>query len=165
MPILTQSGRVAIAEALSLRPLHLAWGSGDGSWVTPPPENTDAISLQAEVGRRTVTAVEYVVPVTNPGDPAEIELPTGRFNPAGTGVKTNHLLLTTNFEFTDAVGAQIRELAIFSGTIVVTGLPPGQQYFLPAQVLSPGRLVHIEHVPPIFRSAVTCETFKLVITI
>lgn len=165
MPILTQSGRVAIAEAISLRPLHLAWGSGDGAWLVPPAENNDATALQAEVGRRTVTTVEYVVPVLDEEDPAEIEISTGRFNLAAPGVKTNHLLLTTSFDFVDAVGAQIRELAIFAGTTLVAGLPPGQQYFTPAQVLEPGRLVYIEHIPPIFRSSVTRETFKLVITI
>lgn len=165
MSILTESGRKAIAHALSLRPLHMAWGSGDGAWVSPPAENASATALQAEVGRRTVTSVEYLVEVTNPGDSAEISVPTGRFNLAGAGVKTNHLLITVNFDFADAVGAQIREVALFAGSVMQAGLPGGQQYFIPAQVTDPGTLVHIEHIEPIFRSAVTSETIKLVITI
>ncbi|MBC6685711.1 hypothetical protein H9I48_00295 [Wolbachia pipientis] len=32
MSILTQTGRAAIAASIKEQPIHLAWGSGDGSW-------------------------------------------------------------------------------------------------------------------------------------
>ena len=99
MPILTKSGRVALAESLALRPIHLAWGTGDGSWTTPPSEDTEATALQNEVGRRLVNEVAYCTQVVDPEDPAEIELPTGRFNRSVT--PTNHLLIVTNFDFAD----------------------------------------------------------------
>ena len=162
MPILTKSGRVAIAESLAARALHLAWGTGDGDWITPPAESLDRTALQAEIGRRAASEVSYVVPVTNPASPAQIELPTGRFNRSVT--PTSNLLVTANFDFADASSAVIREIAIFSNTQVVAGLPAGQSYFLPAQVSSPGRMVHLENIAPIFRSPAIRESFEIVIT-
>lgn len=162
MPILTKSGRVAIAESLALRPLHLAWGTGNGSWTTPPSENAEQTALQNEVGRRLINEVTFAVQVTNPLDPAEIELPTGRFNRSGT--PTNNLLIVTNFDFADASSSVIRELGLFAGTTVIGGLPAGQRYFLPAEVATPGRLVHLENITPIFRSPAIRESCEIVIT-
>lgn len=162
MPIFAKSGRIVIAESIALRPLHIAWGTGDGSWITPPAENPDATALLAEVGRRVASEVGYVTPVTDAGLPAEIELPTGRFNRSAT--PTNHLLVTANFDFADASGSVIREVAVFAGTQVDGALPPGQSYFTPAQVTNPGRLVHIENIEPIFRSPAVRESFEIVIT-
>lgn len=162
MPILTKSGRVVIAESIAARPVHLAWGTGDGAWLTPPSENPDATALMAEVGRRVASEVSYAVPVTNPGDPAEIELPTGRFNRSAT--PTNHLLIVANFDFADASSSVIREVGVFSNTQIIDGLPPGQRYFTPAQVASPGRLLHLENLQPIFRSPAIRESFEIVIT-
>ena len=51
MATLPMSGRAAIASAISKRPLHVAWGSGDGAWLVPPPENSTATALQSELGR------------------------------------------------------------------------------------------------------------------
>lgn len=162
MPILTKSGRVALAESLALRPLHLAWGTGDGSWTTPPAENADQTALQNEVGRRLVNEIAFAVAVLNPLDPAEIELPTGRFNRSVT--PTNNLLIVTNFDFADASSSVIRELGLFAGSTVVGGLPAGQKYFLPAEVATPGRLVHLENITPIFRSPAIRESCEIVIT-
>lgn len=162
MPILTKSGRVAIAESIAARAVHLAWGTGDGGWITPPSEDPDQTALRVEVGRRVASEVAYAVPVTNPGDPAEIELPTGRFNRSAT--PTNHLLVAANFQFADAPSSVIREIAIFSNTTLVGGLPVGQQYFAPADVSDPGRMVHLENIAPIFRSPAIRESFEIVIT-
>lgn len=162
MPILTKSGRVVIAESIAARAVHLAWGVGDGVWTVPPSEDPDATALQAEVGRRVASEVTYAVPVTNPLDPAEIELPTGRFNRSVT--PTNHLLVSASFDFADAPSSVIREIAIFSNTQVNGGLPPGQEYFLPADIASPGRMLHLENIAPIFRSPAIRESFEIVIT-
>lgn len=158
MPILTKSGRVVIAESISLRALHLAWGTGDGAWLTPPAEAADATALMAEVGRRTATEVAFVVP-----DPVgDIILPTGRYTRSLTA--TNHLYVRTAFEFGDAQSAVIREVGLFSGSVTDGALPPGQTYFTPAQVTSPGRLLHLEYIEPIFRSPAIRESFEQVIT-
>ncbi len=162
MPILTKSGRVVIAESIAARPLHLAWGTGDGAWIEPPSENPDAIALMNEVGRRVASEVSYATQVTTPGSPAEIELPTGRFNRSAT--PTNHLLIVVNFDFADAQSSEIREVGVFSNTTLIGGLPPGQQYFSPAELATPGRLLHLENIAPIFRSPAIRESFEIVIT-
>lgn len=158
MPILTNSGRVVIAESIAARPIHLAWGSGDGAWITPPSENLAAVSLQNEVGRRTASEVGYVVP----NEAGEIITPTGRFSRSLT--PTNHLLVVTNFEFADSSSSVIREIAVFVGSTMIGGLPGGQEYFLPAQVATPGRMLHIENIAPIFRSPAIRENFEVVVT-
>lgn len=158
MPILTNSGRVAIAEALKLRPLHVAWGEGDGTWVTPPAENSEATALQAEVGRRVASEVAFVVP----DEDGDIVVTTGTFSRSVT--PTNHLLVVVNFAFADASSSVIREVALFAGTVVDAGLPPGQEYFLPANITAPGRLVHLENIAPIFRSPAIRESFQVVLT-
>ena len=159
MPILTQDGRIAIAKSLAEQPLHLAWGDGDGLWTTTvPPEDTEATELMNELGRRTVTQVGYVVPDVN----GTIELPTGKFSLSAT--PTNHLYLSTQFEFSDASSSVIREIGVCVGSQMVGGLPVGQTYFAPAQVADPGLLMHVEHFQPIYRSPAIRESFEIVIT-
>lgn len=158
MAILASSGRIVIAESIGIRDLHLAWGQGDGAWVTPPAENSEAVALQSEVGRRTVTQVRYV----NPDPGGAIVLPSGNFTVSAT--PTRHLLLSIQFDFADSSSAVIREIGVFAGTVMVGGLPSGQQYFLPADVADPGRLLHIENIEPIYRSSAIRESFEIVIT-
>lgn len=158
MPILTKSGRVVIAESIAVRPLHLAWGAGDGAWITPPAEDVNATALEDEVGRRTATEVAYVV-----ADVAgDIVLPTGTFSRSLT--PTNNLYVRTAFDFADASSSVIREIGIFVGSTMVGGLPGGQQYFIPAEVATPGRLLHTENLGPIYRSPAIRESFEVVIT-
>lgn len=158
MPILTKSGRIVIAESIAERPLHLAWGLGDGAWTSPPSEDPDAVELQDEIGRRVADQVSYVVP-----DPVGlIVLPTGRFSLSVS--PTNHLLVTFRFDFLEAQGSVVREIGVFAGTVVNTGLPPGQEYFTPAQIQAPGRLLHLENLSPIFRSPAVRESFEIVIS-
>lgn len=158
MAVLAKSGRVVIAESISTRTIQAAWGTGDGAWTTPPAENVDDIGLINEIGRHSATVVAFVVPDVV----GDIVLPTGTFSLSGT--PTNHLYVKTNFDFADGAGQVIREMALFVGGTVVTGLPPGQVYFSPAEVLTPGRLLHLEHFEPIFRSPAIRESFEVVIT-
>lgn len=158
MPILTKSGRVVIAESIAVRPIHLAWGTGDGAWMMPPPENADATTLINEVGRRVATEVAYVLP----DEAGEIVLPNGTF--ARSVTPTKNLYVRVAFEFNEAPSSVIREIALFSNTAVASGLPPGQQYFTPAQVSSPGRMLHLENIAPIYRSPAIRESFEVVIT-
>lgn len=158
MPILTQSGRIVIAESIAGRPIHLAWGTGDGTWTTPPSESSAAVALLNEIGRRTATEVGFATP--NPD--GEIVLPTGNFSRSLT--PTNHLLVNVNFDFSDAPSAQIREVGLFVGSTMKPGLPSGQRYFLPSDIATPGRLLHLENLAPIFRSPAVREYFSFVIT-
>lgn len=160
MAILTNSGRVAIANAITSLPLHFAWGAGDGTWLTPPSESPAATALVAEIGRRTVTSWAYVVP--NPSGP--ISVTTGTFSLSPGNAPTRHVWLKADFSFTDAPSAVIRELAVFSDTTLVSGLPGGQAYFAPSEVQDPGHLLYLENIVPIFRSPLTQENFEAVIS-
>lgn len=161
MAILTNSGRVAMAESIKSRAIHLAWGSGSTGWdTTPVPESTDDAALVAEVGRRLATSVRFCVP-----DPAgEIVVPTGRFREVAEGEKSRHLYMRFNFDFTDAPTAEIREVAVFVGTVTDSGLPPGQMYFEPADVIDPGVLLVIERTPKFDRSPSVRQSFEFVVT-
>ncbi len=158
MPILTKSGRVCIAESLALRAIHLAWGTGDGAWMSPPSEDPNATALIAEVGRRTVDTIGFAVP----DDAGDIVLPTGTFSVSGT--PTNNLLIEVEFDFLDAQSSVIREFGLFVGSTMVGGLPGGQRYFAPGDVATPGRLLHLENIAPIYRSPAIRESFQVVIT-
>lgn len=158
MPTLTKSGRVVIAESIALRAVHLAWGLGDGEWNMPPNEDIVATGLMAEIGRRTASIVGFVVSDPN----GSINLPSGRFSVSQT--PTNQMLVETNFEFEDSQSSVIREVGVFVGTVVAAGLPAGQRYFTPDQVDSPGRLLHLENITPIFRSPAVRENFQIVVT-
>lgn len=160
MAILTTSGRVALAMSVANEAIHLAWGSGNPAWDdTPVAESITETALVAEVGRRIATSVRYCTPDAE----GEIIVPNGRFTESAT--PTNHLFLRFNFDFTDAPTASIREIGIFIGTVVNTGLPPGQLYFLPAELQSPGTLLALERIPKITRSAAVRQSFEFVLTI
>lgn len=160
MPILTQSGRVVLAESIQLRAVHVAWGIGDGAWgSTPPSESPSATTLISELARRTANEVTFVVE-----DAAgDIVLPDGT-KWLRSVTPTNNLFVSVEFDFTDAPGSVIREFGVFVGSTVVGGLPAGQRYFLPAQVATPGRLLHLENTAPIFRSPAIRESFQTVVT-
>lgn len=156
---LQDPGRVAVAIALKAMPMHLAWGNGLPAWdATPEAEPTDAAALVAEVGRRKVTSVEYVTP-----DAAgAIVMPGGeRF--AVSATPTPWLYVRTVFDFADADGQTIREVGLFVGGTTDPGLPPGQHYFTPAQVTSPGRLYLLDRGERIERSGTTYQAFDYVL--
>ena len=160
MAILVSKGREVIAESLAARTMHLAWGSGDGSWITPPSESSGATALLNEIGRRLPTIVGYVVPDVA----GAIVLPDGRKYTI-SGTPTNNLYLTFNFDYLDAPSSVIREVGVFVGGTVVSGLPGGQKYFTLAQVATPGKLLYLENYAPIFRNPSKQENFDIVITI
>lgn len=157
--ILVDSARVAMAEAIMSRTIHLAWGSGDPSWdVTPVPDSTSETQLVAEIGRRTVTSAQYCYE-----DPVgSIQVPTGTFSPSLTA--TSSIYLRFNFDFSDSPLATIRELGVFSGTVTNPSLPSGQMYFLPSDVASPGRLLVAERITAFTRSANVRQAFEFVIS-
>ena len=146
--------------AVSNEPIHLAWGSGDPDWdTTPVAESITETALVNEVGRRAATSVSYC----EPDEAGEIIVPNGRF--AESATPTNHLFLRFNFDFADAPLASIREIGIFIGTTINAGLPPGQLYFLPADLLTPGTLLALERIPKITRSTAVRQSFEFVLII
>lgn len=158
MAILTDSGRAAAAAAINAQPLHMAWGSGDPLWDdTPFPEPADATELVNEVGRRRVTQAMFCLPDEQGG----LIVPTGRFT--ASSVPTKYLYLRFAFDFTDAEASTIREIAIFSGTTAVPGVPEGQDYLVPSDIADPGLMVVLERIPALVRSASVRQQFEFVI--
>jgi hypothetical protein len=157
--VLTTSGRIAIATAIKARTAHLAWGSGSAGWGnTPPDPPGNSTALVAEIARRKANQVEYCVANNN----GSIVVPEGKFNISAT--PTNNLYFKFQFDFADAVGSTIREMAIFLDTVLAAGVPEGQFYLLPAQVAQPGTMLVIERRAPIVRAATTRQLFEFVVT-
>lgn len=139
--------------------IFLAWGTGDGSWTTPPPEDADALGLQSEIGRRKPLTIDYVLPDSN-GDIYIVG--AGRFSVSAT--PTNQILVTTRFDYDDALGETIREFGLFIGTVVDPLLPIGQYYFTPDQLIEVGTMFHVEHVEAFDRETGVRETMKTLVT-
>lgn len=159
MAILTNTGRVAMAKAIASRPIHGAWGTGGAEWgVTPPPESTDSTALVAEVGRREAAEVGFALPDEN----GEIIVSNGRFTRSAT--PTRYLYISLKYDFNDAPDKVIRELGVFVDSEFAAGLPAGQKYFTPEQVVDGGILLHLEHRQPLYRNNATRESFDIVIT-
>lgn len=171
MAILTNSGRAAMAKALAARPLHFAWGGGATSWdITVPHESLDATSLVSEIGRRSATSVQFVVPA----DEGEIEVPLFNDQTGGNVTKRFHIVADPSpylymrfiFDFTDAPAAIIREVAIFTDTVVNPALPAGQKYFSPADIVDTGKMLALENLlQEIFRTPNSRQSFEFVLTI
>ena len=170
---LTKTGRAAIALALSARPIHLAWGSGNPEWDAEEadlPSLVNATALVNELGRRTPATIGFV----EPDDEGDIVIPvaTGaggevqeaRYNSV-TG-PSPYLYVRTNYNFEDASNAVIREIGVFMDTELKEDLPPGQRYFTPDNLKSPGLLVAAQIiVPPINRSPSVRQTIEFVLPI
>jgi hypothetical protein len=179
MAILTQSGRTAMAAALATRPIHLAWGTGDPEWDKPAWERDPAdviasiestldTALVNEIGRRTLTLWQFVIEDENGAITVnDVDDPTIKktFSPSPNNEPTNHLYLLFNFDFLDAPSATIREIGIFLNTVTDPDLPPGQRYFTPDQIVDPGILLALEHLPFFNRQPSVRQTFEQVITI
>ncbi len=159
MAVLQDSGRIVLARAVAAQAIHLAWGRGSPAWdAAPQPEPTDATALVDEIGRRAVTQLGYVVP-DNEG---EIELPSGARYTAVAG-PTRWLYVRFTFNFGDAAGEPIRELAIFVGTQAAAGVPAGQRYLTPAEVANHGDLYALERLPKFTRNGDVRQVFDYVL--
>lgn len=172
---LTHTGRAAIALALSKRPLHLAWGSGDAAWDAPDaaiPSLIDATALAHELGRRTPNKIGFVTP-DEAGDiiipvsaGAEGAVQEARYRLVADGSPTPFLYVQTHYNYADASNAVIREMGVFMDTELVDGLPEGQRYFTPAELKNPGLLLAAQIIlPPINRSPSVRQTVEFVLPI
>lgn len=152
---LTKTGRAAMALAISLRPLSIAWGTGNPDWDEPDaelPSIINSTSLVNEVGRRLPTTVGFVEPDEN----GDIIMAKGR------GIDdtvqearyrrvegpTPYLYVQAGYEFQDASNSIIREIGVFMDSVMIEGLPPGQRYFLPSEIAKPGLLLAAQIFKP-----------------
>lgn len=158
MPAKQLDGRIATAELVAGRPIHLAWGTGNPVWDTfPEPEPVNANGLVAEIGRRTATQVGFVVP----DEHGSIETPQGNFILSTT--PTRWLYVRVVFAFGDAPDANIRELGVFIDTQPIDDLPAGLRYFTPDQLASPGRLYLLDRSQNFERSGSVRAAFEYVL--
>ena len=159
MMILQDAGRIALAQAFAARTLHIAIGAGLPAWdAAPEPPGSDQTTLVAEVGRRLVTDIRFVVP-----DPdGSISMPSGnRYNFSDT--PTAWLLLQATFDYAEAQGEQVREMGLFLDGATDPALPPGQYFFTPSQVTQPGGLYALERRAVETRSGERQSVERLVI--
>lgn len=158
--ILTESGREAVAAAINNQAIHLAWGTGDVSWdASKPTEAVGATTLLAEVGRRKLTQSMFCSPKTD----GEIIVSQGRFTASLNNAPTKYLYLRFAYDFTDATGQSIRELGVFVGATVKTGVPAGTDYLTPSQIDQPGRLLVLEYIDKLARTSQIRQQFEFVI--
>lgn len=157
MPAKQLDGRILNAELIASLPIHIAWGTGNPSWDTnPETEPNNATALVAEVGRRQATQVAYVVE-----DPqGSIETPQGNFSLSET--PTRHVYVRVIFAFNEAASDHIRELGVFVGTQTSPGLPAGQRYFTPSQIVNPGRLYLLDRSQSFQRNGAVRPAFEYV---
>lgn len=170
---LTKTGRAAIARAIAERPLHLAWGSGDPAWDDADaelPSQVNATALVNEVGRRVVSSVGFVLP----DDEGNIVIPVGigadgdvqEARYTSVPGPTPYIYIRVNYNFADASNVTIREFGLFMDTVVMPDLPPGQRYFVPAELESPGLLLAAQIVvPSIQRSPAVRQSIEFVLPI
>jgi hypothetical protein len=169
MAILTLSGRVAMCAAMANETIHLAWGTGDPAWDEElPPGGVDQSALVNEIGRRLPTLIQFVTPDPDGGISVFDADDSGeetRFSPSPDNAPTNHLYVMTNFDFTDGLGATIRELGVFIGTKTDPELPPGQRYFTPDQIVDPGIMLAFENRPAAVRYQGVRQVYEFVVTV
>ncbi len=171
---LTHSGRAAIAKAMSLRPLHLAWGTGDPAWDAPDaalPSLVESTLLVNEVGRRTPSSIGFVTP-DEAGDiipvsaGAEGAVQEARYRLATDGQPTPFLYVQVHYNYAGASNVVIREMGLFMDTEFADGLPEGQRYFMPAEITNPGLLLAAQIIlPPINRSPSVRQTVEFVLPV
>ena len=141
MGIITDSGRAAVALAVKEQPLYLAWGTGGEGWDNErPAEDEQSTGLVAEVGRKALFRSLFVLP----DEQGEISI-SEESRYAVSVEPTKYLYVEFEFDFKDGAGETIREVGVFMGGEIVSGLPPAQSYFVPSEVLDPGTLLMLEH--------------------
>lgn len=138
--VLVNDGRVLMAEALQPLPCLFGLGTGNRAWDSenPEPINLDANQLIAPLGYKKAHAVHFVTPVTDPAEPADIVLNTGRYRISST--PTRYLNYVLKMDYTDVVN-EVREYHLYCNPTLQAGLPIGQTWFTPEQVENVGRLL------------------------
>lgn len=126
--------------------IHLAWGNGDPSWSAGPPDVTgDETALEAEIGRRRATEVAYVV--RDGGGDIDVG-PYGVFSRSPGNAPTGIVFCRFEFDLSDAVGEDIKEVGIFVNTVIGAEVDPGQDYITPAEYTNPGTLFTLANLSP-----------------
>jgi hypothetical protein len=160
MSIFVQSASAAVAKAVKVAGVWVAWGNGDRAWDTVPvAEPVDATALVAEIGRRQAQVIEFVLPDVA----GSIVVPQGAYSIST--VPTQCLYVRCNFANSDAVGQEIREAGVLIGAVPKAGLQVGQDYFRPADIQDVGVLLMLERFAKITRSVDFSVSLEFVMTL
>lgn len=180
----TDTGRSAFLEMMIERPLHLAWGSGDPAWDDDSDKKHlqeplyHKTALENELGRRPISGYFFVTP-----DPDgsilipinELEVPEEGIPEEGfseqeveryaiSETPTPYVHVEAKFDYTDARGQVIRELAIFMNGVPKDDVPKGQLYLTPNDLATTGRLLHVKRlVKPVQRSGSDRHAYEFII--
>ncbi|MDG3575972.1 hypothetical protein P7F60_06225 [Rhizobium sp. YJ-22] len=114
----------------------------------PEPDLTTQV-LVDEVGRVPVSSVQFILPFAEANDAGAPFVVIEGAKYALSATPTRMLLFSAVLNATDGVGDPIREYALFSGCAVDAGLPPGQTYFEPADIVTSGACVIAKHRSPV----------------
>ncbi|WP_315743099.1 hypothetical protein [Bradyrhizobium sp. SZCCHNR1075] len=126
---------------------------------TTPLGASDA-ALVDEVGRRIASSVEFVVPDPN----GNLYTPGGE-RWSVSPVATRYLYVATQFDFLEASTETIREVGIFVDSVRAEGVPEGQLYLTPDQVVDPGYLLLLDRFAGKVRSPSERLGFSYVLVI
>jgi len=160
MAIFTDISSAAVAFAIKAGALHVAWGRGLIAWDTTPVDPLpSAVALVDEVGRRAVSLVEFCIPDVA----GAIIVANGRFFYFNYENRYLHVIAT--FDNADAVGEDIREAAVYVGTVVDPLVPPSQYYFQQADLDSAGVLLLLERFSKITRTVDFSTSLEFVMTL
>lgn len=160
MAIFVSDAPAAVALAIKETGVWVAWGGGDPGWdAVPVAEPVNATALINEIGRRRSQVLEFCEP--NPA--GDIIVPQGAF--AISSTPQRNLYVRCNFANTDAVGVDLREGAVFIGTVLAGGIPVGQEYFLPGDIVGSGKMLMLERFAKITRSVDFGVSLEFVMTL
>lgn len=162
MALLTNTGKLVLAEVFKNKQYWCAWGTGDPSWdgsgvsgaAHAPTVNDTA--LVNEIGRRIISNAEYCTPDAN----GDIVVPSGTYSASQS--RTRYVHLRFNFSLLDSPEATIREVGVFANAVIANGAP---SYITPSYVTSPGDLVAVERFDAVVLQDTPRRVFDFVITI
>ncbi len=115
-------------------------------------------SLLKELGRRIPLLKQYVTPDEN----GDIVANGATWSVSET--PTRHLYLMFKFEATEAVDKVIYQIGLFTNPVLSSSVLPGQQYFIPSDLVDPGSIYLVDNVEPFSRPAGKREIFEFVLT-
>jgi hypothetical protein len=163
--VITRAGRVLTARLLLGEQVegitHCALGEGDASFtdpLQPPPPDVFQAALRSERLRKRFYKRTFLV--ENP----EGGLLVGGLRYTETGEPTNVIAVFFRFEEHEANGITVREYGFFGGDVAYTDDAPGDTatggihdpVANPAgQVLAPGTLYELKHIPDFTKTADT----------
>ena len=150
--VIDPSGGIARTEASNIAPDAMLSVSYEAAIPAPTLHET---ALVDEVGRGRMTNIDYVLPSAENENPDARHLPVGNQSYAFSDVPTRMLLIRCRLAAGDAVGKAITEVGLFSGCEVAADLPPGQLFYTPDQIATPGMLLMADRVRPLARDGMS----------